>query len=871
MALHAGGRRCHSRRPHRHVEEVQPKLFRDQLQCTLMHMPLLCTPHRLCNYQAWLQVTANSPIGVTYNAEVADTTRLASTSGGLSSTHDLCDGVPDRRVQRTSSRSDKEGFGGRGPVGNARRKSKTGRWSDATLKSAMAAVEAGGHVKTVARYFDIPPSSLSDHLYGKTLGRKRGPPTVLHKDEENALTAYMGKMQDYGHLLTMQQLRLKVATITQERVTPFHEGIPGRSWVRWFKLRHPDLTLRSSQGLEFARARGLCPENVASFYGNLHHLYNTHKYPATNIWNCDESGAQTSRNGGGLVWARKGSQTVHSLMPNEREWVTILSCINASGYSIPGFYIFRGKRMMENYIEHCEDGASMAMQPEGWMTALLFSQWISHFIKALESRGGVSPTTRHLLIVDGHNSHVTLEVVQKAMEVGLDLLTLPSHTSHCLQPLDVSIFGPFKRAFKRCRDRWTLQNIGRGASKAVLAQWVSSALEKALTENNIRSGFWAIGIWPLNKDVVNQYMLPSVQFVPANHSEDEEGDDSSMEEEDQGTNDHAGEIEMGVHTYTSQPIREQYFVGSFEPNLPSGSAGFEPSNSDSNQNQSHENVSQPSIHRFLQLPQVAVQGRQRRTREEPLVDYSKSIMLTSEQYLQSMELKAERKEKARREAEVRKLEAEKRKESRAAEKLQKEAEKAQREVDARNREAFKQKWRTNAIRQAGEQLQWLLKNAAPLLPGAYQPPFYGILPQICKTNMARRLAKRRATKYGIGSVQDVPVSIAPAWVHRCDPRYMADVLANNAQDAPAVCNNAVATVTAPNGTHGSLLQCRNTNLGGRQARAEVAAMSPYPGLATGPEAQGHALHGGPSAVEQLSAVPAGLENPNDTLVDAPLQ
>jgi hypothetical protein len=42
-----------------------------------------------------------------------------------------------------------------------------------------------------------------------------------------------------------------------------------------------------------------------------------------------------------------------------------------------------------------------------------------------------------------------------------------------------------------------------------------------------------------------------------------------------------------------------------------------------------------------------------------LVDYSKSIMLTSEQYLQSMEAKAERKEKARREAELRKLEAKK--------------------------------------------------------------------------------------------------------------------------------------------------------------------------------------------------------------------
>ena len=89
---------------------------------------------------------------------------------------------------------------------------------------------------------------------------------------------------------------------------------------------------------------------------------------------------------------------------------------------------------------------------------------------------------------------MTLEVVHKAMQVGLDLVTLPSHTNHHLQPLDVSVFGPFKIAFKRFRDAWTLQNAGRGASKMVLAQWVLGALQKALTESNIQAGIRSIGI-----------------------------------------------------------------------------------------------------------------------------------------------------------------------------------------------------------------------------------------------------------------------------------------------------------------------------------------------------------------------------------------
>jgi hypothetical protein len=250
---------------------------------------------------------------------------------------------------------------------------------------------------------------------------------------------------------------LKVAEICQDRSNLFTHGIPGQGWLRWFRIRHPELTLRSSQGLEVNRAKNLCPQNVASLYGNLQILYAQHCYPPDHIWNCDESGAQAGRNGGGtLVFAKKGSKSVHSIIPDQREWLSVLACVNAAGGYIPHFYIFRGKRMRRNYIARCEPGATMAMQAKAWMIGFLFSSWIAHFVEALESRGRISPTNRHLLILDGHNSHVTLDVVYKAKQNGLDLLTLPSHTSHCLQPLDCSVFRPFKCAFRGYRDAWTL-------------------------------------------------------------------------------------------------------------------------------------------------------------------------------------------------------------------------------------------------------------------------------------------------------------------------------------------------------------------------------------------------------------------------------
>jgi len=72
----------------------------------------------------------------------------------------------------------------------------------------------------------------------------------------------------------------------------------------------------------------------------------------------------------------------------------------------------------------------MAMQKKTWMITFLFKEFLSFFKRSIPS--GVSFTNRHLLILDGHGSHVTLEVIKHAKDIGLDMITLPFHTSHAL-------------------------------------------------------------------------------------------------------------------------------------------------------------------------------------------------------------------------------------------------------------------------------------------------------------------------------------------------------------------------------------------------------------------------------------------------------
>jgi hypothetical protein len=102
------------------------------------------------------------------------------------------------------------------------------------------------------------------------------------------------------------------------------------------------------------------------------------------------------------VISKRGSRNVPKHLPKSREWITILCCVNVIGLSIPGFYLFKGKAQLKNYIRNCEPKACMDSHPNAWMTKELFMNWIYHFVAFVP--GGVSPTNKHLLIFYGHGT-----------------------------------------------------------------------------------------------------------------------------------------------------------------------------------------------------------------------------------------------------------------------------------------------------------------------------------------------------------------------------------------------------------------------------------------------------------------------------------
>ena len=380
-----------------------------------------------------------------------------------------------------------------------------GTWSEKSMRFALDVVRSKRlSIRQTAELYGIPPSSIHDWKNGKTSTKKIGHQTYPTEVEELALVKWCFSMLKVALCVTLNMLKCTIQTILKNapRQHPFRDGIPGQKWWDGFKKRHPSITLRCADGLEMKRALGLNRESTTFFYNLLEQVYSAHDFQPTHIWNADETGVSAGGGNSSIkVVAKKGSKSVRHNIVDDREWMNIMTCVNAAGSSIPNLYIFKTKtRPIIDYIRNCEPNAAMSWQENGYMTSEIFLDWLQHFKNNVP--GGISRENKHLLVLDGHCSHVTREAVLFGLEIGLEILTLPAHSTHELQPLDVAIFHPFKLnlAQEKMEKMRKDPNWAKGSTmKTTLAEMASRALAKALKPESIKAGFSTTGLYPIDK------------------------------------------------------------------------------------------------------------------------------------------------------------------------------------------------------------------------------------------------------------------------------------------------------------------------------------------------------------------------------------
>ena len=181
------------------------------------------------------------------------------------------------------------------------------------------------------------------------------------------------------------------------------------------------------------------------------------------LWNCDETGfctAVASR----VVLARRGSRAVHETGGGSgRDYITVLGCGAADGNRLPPYTVYQGQNQYARWISGGPPGALYGMSKSGWMESANFLSWFEKMLlPAVEPLLAEAPV---VLFVDGHHSHLSLPLLCRAHEKGVHLMCLPPHTTHILQPLDVGVYGPVKKAWQGIVKTYKTQTLGANISK----------------------------------------------------------------------------------------------------------------------------------------------------------------------------------------------------------------------------------------------------------------------------------------------------------------------------------------------------------------------------------------------------------------------
>ena len=295
----------------------------------------------------------------------------------------------------------------------------------------------------------------------------------------------------------------------------------GRDFVAGFLTRHSNVSLRKPEAISLNRVYGLNQVSVDKYFENLAKVLDTYNLEPQQIFNLDESGLSCVHKPN-KVLAQKGKRVVSSTTSGERgATTTIVACCNAVGNYVPPMMIFKRKNKKLSLIDYAPLGTLNELTENGWINATSFMAYLQHFVKFIQP----SKSYPVLTIMDNHKTHTkNLDLTNFARDSRFILLSLPSHTSHKLQPLNQTFFKPLKSAFNAACQSWMRSHPGRRIAVENLGELFKTAYLKSATLENAINGFKCTGIHPYNAQI-----LPSSDFVDDPRCEDDTVDTPSQQ------------------------------------------------------------------------------------------------------------------------------------------------------------------------------------------------------------------------------------------------------------------------------------------------------------------------------------------------------
>jgi hypothetical protein len=257
--------------------------------------------------------------------------------------------------------------------------------------------------------------------------------------------------------------------------------------------RFPQLAIRKVQA--FDRLRAIVDETqVNIFFDVLSEGFEalneiTKKVSIANyqIFNVDECGFNLGRNSG-FILSEKGSKSCYLVDNTNIPHISVVACVSANGLCLNPLFLLKGKRKRLVFEENLKkthlSNSYVCMTDKAYITKESFLIWAEIFVEYLKD----SQINGAILIMDNHTSHtLNLDALEFLNKNNVFCISLPAHSSHILQPLDVACFRPLKQSFRDMQMEYQ-RDIKKIIDQDDFPHLIAPAWIKAFSSMNICAG-----------------------------------------------------------------------------------------------------------------------------------------------------------------------------------------------------------------------------------------------------------------------------------------------------------------------------------------------------------------------------------------------
>ena len=227
-----------------------------------------------------------------------------------------------------------------------------------------------------------------------------------------------------------------------------------------------------------------------------------------------------------VVVPKNFKKAVAKDLPHYNHHMTLILAISADGIPLPRPTVILPLSTMPALSDAVMNSFDFSGSDTGWITIPIWSSWIlTVFIPYVNAKRASMKTYftspqygRALLFLDSHASRLDEYTHKMLGENGIVVVTIPSHSSHILQPLDCGINNAFKHSLRNLTFlKYVRMDNGLADYRHSLLYCVKAALSDAQNFLRICAAFEVCGMWPWNPERVTSdptKVTPSLVVPP---------------------------------------------------------------------------------------------------------------------------------------------------------------------------------------------------------------------------------------------------------------------------------------------------------------------------------------------------------------------